>query len=120
MVTPGKCSLTQVTLERFAARVLPQVSRQFIGAGKPPVTVGPGARVGLLPRVRPLVGLQVGALGVDFVTNITMVVPPDQGSSRGGEGEGRPSLASDQLLEPGQTRQVDGSQLFLHGDGQLV
>ena len=64
MVTPGKCSLTQVTVERFAARVFPQVSRQFIRAGKLPVTVGPGARVGLLPRVCPLVGLQVGALGV--------------------------------------------------------
>ena len=64
VVTPGKCSLTKMTLEGFAARVFPEMSRQFIRAGKPPVTVGPGAGVGLLPGVGSLVGLQVGRLCV--------------------------------------------------------
>ena len=66
MVTPGKCSLTKMTLEGFAARVFPEMSRQFIRAGKPPVTVGPGAGVGLLPCVGSLVGLQVGRLRVNL------------------------------------------------------
>ena len=68
MVTPGKCSLAEMTLEGFAARVFSEMSRQFIRAGKPPVTVGPGAGIGLLPCVGSLVGLQVGRLGVHLIT----------------------------------------------------
>ena len=47
--------------------MLPVVAGQLVRAGKLPLAAVPGALVGLLPRVGPLVGLQVGALCVDLV-----------------------------------------------------
>lgn len=49
------------------ARVLPHVSRQLVGAGELPVAAFPRALVRLFARVRSLVGLEVGALGVHLV-----------------------------------------------------
>ena len=66
MVTPGKSSITEVTLERFHSRVFPVVSRQFVRASKLPVTALPATAVRLLTSVGSLVGLQVAALRVDL------------------------------------------------------
>ena len=66
MVTPGKSPITEVTLERFHPCVFPVVPCQFVRPSELPVTAFPAAAVRLLSRVGPLVGLQVGALGVDL------------------------------------------------------
>ena len=71
VVTPRKSPITEVTLERLHSSVFPVVSGQLVWPGKLPVTSLPAAAVRLLPRVGPLVSLQVGALGVDLF-NITM------------------------------------------------
>ena len=57
----------QVTLERFGPRVLAVMPGQLVGAGKLPAAALPRALVRLLARVGPLVGFEVGALGVDLV-----------------------------------------------------
>ena len=66
VVTPGKSPITEVTLEGLHPRVFSVVSRQLVRPSKLPVTSLPAAAVRLLSRVGPLVGLQVGALGVDL------------------------------------------------------
>ena len=66
VVTPGESPITEVTLEGLHPRVFSVVSRQLVRPSKLPVTSLPAAAVRLLPRVGPLVGLQVGALGVDL------------------------------------------------------
>ena len=66
VITSGKSSFTQVALEGLHARVLSVVSGQLVRPGKLPVTAVPGAGVRLLARVRSLVRLQVGALGVNL------------------------------------------------------
>ena len=43
---------------------------QLIRPGKLPQATLPRALVGLLPSVGPLVGLEVGALGVDLATTL--------------------------------------------------
>ena len=58
--------MAEVTLEGFVPRVLPEVPSQLVRPTELPATVLPPADVGLLPGVRPQVGLQVGALGVDL------------------------------------------------------
>ena len=65
--------MTEMTLERFVARVFPEVSGQLVRPAELPATVLPPADVGLLSSVSPQVGLQVGALRVnlrhyDFMT----------------------------------------------------
>ena len=67
MVGSGKRSLAVGTLERLDPRVLPHVPGQLVGSRKLPVAAFPAALVGLFTGVRSLVGLEVGALGVDFV-----------------------------------------------------
>ena len=59
VVTPCKSAITEVTSERFAARVFPQMPGELVRPGKPPAAALPRAQVGLLSRVRPLVSLQV-------------------------------------------------------------
>jgi hypothetical protein len=54
------------TLEGFVSRVFPYMPGQLVRSGKLPRAPRPGALVGLLSRVGPQVGLQVGALGVDL------------------------------------------------------
>ena len=66
MITPGKSSITEVTLERFHSCVFSVMSRQFVRSSKLPVTTLPAAQVGLLTGVRPLVSLEMTALGVDL------------------------------------------------------
>ena len=48
MVGAGKCSLTDVTLERFVSRVFPEVTCQLIRARKPPGAALPVTNVRLL------------------------------------------------------------------------
>ena len=78
VIRPGECSVTEMTLERFHSRVFSVMSRQFVGSGKLPVTAEPGTLVGFLPRVGPLVGLEVGTLGVDLVAvgEVARMCPP--------------------------------------------
>ena len=66
VVTPCKSAITEVTSERFAARVFPQMPRQLVRSRKSPVALGPRAAVRLLTRVRSLVRLQVGTLRVNL------------------------------------------------------
>ena len=65
---------TQVTLERFGPRVLAVMPGQLVGSGKLPAAALPRALVRLLARVGPLVGFEVGALGVDLVTSWKVTV----------------------------------------------
>ena len=64
-----------MTLEGLRTRVLPEVSGQLVRAGKLPRAFAPRALVRLLSRVSPLVGLQMGAHGVNLVAvlEITLV-----------------------------------------------
>ena len=66
MVTPGKSSITEMTLERFHSCVFPVMSRQFVRPSELPVTTLPTTAVRLLTSVCSLVGLQVAALRVDL------------------------------------------------------
>ena len=68
MITAGKLPVTKMALERFGPRMLAIMPGQLIGAGKLPAASFPRTLVRLLSRVSPLVSLEVGALGVDFVT----------------------------------------------------
>jgi len=58
--------------------MLPVMPGELVGPGEPPVAPLPGAAVRLLPRVRALVRLQVGALRVNLITAwfITLVISP--------------------------------------------
>lgn len=55
---------TRLTLERLLPCVPAVVTGEFIGASKGPVAALPRAGERLLSGVYPLVGLEVGALGV--------------------------------------------------------
>ena len=55
-------------LERFLSSVFAEVTREFIAARESPRASVPRAFVGFLPRVGPLVGLQVRALCVHLLT----------------------------------------------------
>lgn len=59
VIGPGKAPVTVSALERFRARVLPVVARQFVAAGKAPLAALPRAFVGFFACMRPLVRLQV-------------------------------------------------------------
>ena len=67
MVRSGERPCAEVALEGLEAGVLPVVPGQLVRPGELPLAAFPGALVGLLARVRALVGLQVRALGVDLV-----------------------------------------------------
>ena len=66
VVTPRELPLTLLTLERLGAGVFAKVSRQFVGAREFPRASLPRARVRFLAGMRPHVGLEMGALGVDL------------------------------------------------------
>ena len=68
MVAPRERPLTQVTLERFGPGVLAVMPCQLVRPRKLPPASLPGALIGLLSRMGPLVGFEVRALGVYFVT----------------------------------------------------
>lgn len=72
----GSCegSLADSTLEGLGSGVFPVVARQLVRSGKPPFALGPVALVRLLPRVYPLMGLQVRTLRVDFSTTEEVAV----------------------------------------------
>lgn len=54
----------RLALERLLPRVSAVVTGEFVGTSKGPVASFPRARERLLPRVYPLVSLEVRALGV--------------------------------------------------------
>ena len=64
VVTASEGSVAEMALERLHACVLPVVAGELVRPGELPVAALPAAAVGLLPRVRPLVRLQVRALRV--------------------------------------------------------
>ena len=95
VITAGKLPRTKMALERFGAGVFPVMPRQLVRPRELPAAAVPRALVGLLARVRPLVGLQMRALGVDFVTGrevaavnlppleAVVVLAADRGRGRG-------------------------------------
>ena len=64
VVRAGEGPLAHLALEWPVPRVLPRVPGELVRTGKPPSASLPRAQVGLLPRVRPLMGLQVARLGI--------------------------------------------------------
>jgi len=64
VIRAGEGAIAHPALERPVARVLPHVTRQLVRTGKFPTALAPRADVGLLPRVRAQVGLQVARLGI--------------------------------------------------------
>ena len=85
MVRSSECSLTVEALERLDTGVLPHVPRQLIRSSKLPTAALPGTLVRLFTSVGSLVGLEVRALGVDFVaarvgTTMNSLVPLRLGS----------------------------------------
>lgn len=67
-------ALALVTLERLLARVLAVVARQLVGPSELPRAALPVAHVRLLACMRPLVRLQVGALGVDLLAALEVAL----------------------------------------------
>jgi len=106
VVTPCKTALAHFAFERLCTRVLPIMPGQLVRPGKLIVTLWPLAGVRLFPCVNSLVGLEVGALGVDLVAarKVAMV-----GSSFFQLGVVSPSV----VLEGGA-----GSRLPWDGGGQ--
>ena len=96
-----------MALKGSGARVFAVMSGQFIRPRKLPTAAFPRTLVGLLARVSPLVGLEVGALGVDLVTagEVALVdlatvvtVATDQGLGAEVVG-GADEVAPDRVLE---------------------
>lgn len=77
VVGSGKGARADGALEGFGACVLPVMTRQLIRTSETPVAAVPRAPVGLLTRVSPEVGFQMGRLGVDLLAPwvITVVDP---------------------------------------------
>lgn len=78
VVRPGKAPVAVSALERFCARVLPVVARQFVAACETPLTALPRAFVWFFACMRSLVRLQVRTLRVDLLAaeELTLVYPP--------------------------------------------
>lgn len=81
VVRPGEGPLAELALERLLARVLPEVARQLVGPGELPRAPLPRAGVRLLPCVRPLMCLEVRALGVHLLAALEVALvdlaPPE-------------------------------------------
>lgn len=69
MVAAGEASVAVPTFERFRPGVLAVMARQFVRTRKSPLATHPAALVWLLSRVRPLMSLEMRALGVDFLAS---------------------------------------------------
>ena len=67
VITARELPLAEMALEGLGTSVLPVVPRQLVRPGKLPAAPVPRALVRLLPRVGPLVRLQVRALCVHLV-----------------------------------------------------
>lgn len=67
MVAAGEASVAMPTLERLCAGVLAVMARQFIRTRESPFAALPTTLVRFLPRVRPLMSLQMRALGVHLL-----------------------------------------------------
>ena len=110
MITAGELPRAEMALERLGAGVFPVMPRQLVRPRKLPAAAVPRALVGLLTRVRPLVGLQVRALGVDFVTRRKVAavnLPPLEAvvvlAANGGRGRGQVMMRlarRDKMLTP--------------------
>ena len=83
VVTPCKSAFTEVTSERFAPRVFPQMPRELVRPGEPPVALRPAAAVRLLPRVGSLVRLQVRTLRVNLEIGNIIVKGKERDGSDG-------------------------------------
>ena len=68
VVRPGKPLAADLTAVGLDARVRSPVPGQLVRPGELPAAAGPVAGEGLLSRVSPHVGLQVGGLGVELAT----------------------------------------------------
>ena len=74
MVRSGEGPLTELAGVWPDSCVFPHVTSQLIRPGELPPTPGPGAHVGLLPRVGPQVGLHVGGLVVGLAAVVVRTV----------------------------------------------
>lgn len=70
VVRTGEAAFTVGTLERFDPRMFTEVTGQLVRSGELPRASLPHALIGLLSCVCAAMGLQVRALGVDFVTAV--------------------------------------------------
>lgn len=68
MVRPGEGTLAEVALEGTVAGVLAKVACELVTASEFPSTALPVAVIWLFTCVCPVMGLEVGALGVSFAT----------------------------------------------------
>ena len=67
VIGASKGPLAVLALEGLDSSVLAHVARELVGAGELPAATLPVTFIRFLASVCPLVRLQVGALGVDFV-----------------------------------------------------
>ena len=74
VVRSGECSVALFAGVRPDPGVFPRVSTQLVRSGKLPAAALPGAHVGLLPRVRPQVGLHVRGLMVGLGTSVIRTI----------------------------------------------
>ena len=74
MVRSGECSVALFTGVRSDPGVFPHVAAQLIRSGEFPAAALPGAHIGLLPRVRPQVGLHVGGLVVRLGASVIWTI----------------------------------------------
>lgn len=74
MIGSREGSLAELTLERLLSRVFAIVSSQFVRSRELPGTADPRARVRLLPRMCPLMCLQVRGLGVHLLTAVEVAL----------------------------------------------
>ena len=98
VVRPGKGPLTHLALVWPDPGVFPGVAAELVRSGELPAAALPGAHVGLLPRVRPQVGLHVRGLMVHLAAVLVGAVvdhrglldgpPPPLGDGWGGAGGG--------------------------------
>lgn len=65
---PAERSVANTTNEGFQSEVFPLVARELVWSGELAAAVSPGASEGLLPCVRPRVGLQTG-MAVQLIFN---------------------------------------------------
>lgn len=69
MVAAGEASVAMPAFERLRAGVLAVMARQFVRTRESPFAALPAALVRLFSRVRPLMGLEMRALGVHLLAS---------------------------------------------------
>ena len=74
VVRPGECPVTVSAGVRPDPGVFPGVAAELIRSGELPAAALPGAHIGLLPRVRPQVGLHVRGLVVRLGASVIWTI----------------------------------------------